>query len=148
MEAAGWTFVLGGGLVSGLGVMFLVAWIMVRLRLRGVRTGVRTIGAISKLPRRAGRPRELEVTYLDPDGRPYVLAQRWVGVLAVRPPTIGTPVVVWHRADRPEVAEVDDPSFGPVARERGLRGVGALLLALGALSFVVGAGLVLVARWL
>lgn len=147
MEAAGSIFVLLGGVMSGVGLMLLVAWVLLRLRLREVRTRVRTIGAVSKLPRRSGHPRELEVTYLDPDGRPYVFRQRWIGLLAVQLPAVGTPVTVWHLTDRPEVADVDDPSFGPVARARGSRAAGALLTGLGVLALLVGWGLVLVARW-
>ena len=147
MRAAGLIFVLFGGVMSGVGLIFLVAWVLLRLRLREMRTRVRTIGAVSKLPRRSGRQRELEVTYLDPAGRPYVLRQRWIGLLTVHPPAVGTPVTVWHRTDRPEVADLDDPSFGPVARAHGSRAAGALLAGLGVLALLVGWGLVLVAYW-
>lgn len=146
MEAAGWIFVVAGVLVLGVGAVLLGAGLLVRLRLGGIRTRVRTIGAISKLPSQSGHRRELEVTYVDQDGRPYVLRQRWSGATGFRP-SVGAPVTVWHLADSPAVAAVDSPHFGILATLRTVRATGLVTAALGTLSVLIGAGLLLIVRW-
>lgn len=111
---------------------------------RRTRTG--TTGAVSKLPRLTSSPRIVEVTYLDPAGRPHVLRQRWPGAWTGRL-GVGSPVTVWHRTDRPEVAAVDSPRFGVLAAARRLRATAAIIAVPGLLAVLVGIALALLVRW-
>lgn len=147
MAQVGAVFVAAGLLLLLVALVLGVAWALVRQRMRHWRrTGTRTTGAISKLPRHTASPRLVEVTYLDPQGHPHVVRQRWSAALADRP-SVGVPVTVWHRPDAPDVAAVDSPGLGAPVTARGLR-AGAWLVAVpGALAVLVGIGLRLVARW-
>lgn len=148
MATAGWAFVLAVPVVLIIAGALLGGALVSRLRLARWRTQrVRTTGAISKLPMASGRPRAVEVTYLGPDGRPYVLAQRRPGAPAAPAPRIALPITVLHAPEDPRIAIVDDRWMGPAARARGLRTTGLLLVLLALMSGLVGAGLLVIAGW-
>lgn len=147
MAQVGSVFIAAGGLLLLAALVLVVARVVVRRRLRHWRrTRTRTTGAVSKLPRHTASPPMVEVTYLDPEGRPQVVRQRWSAALVDRP-SVGAPVTVWHRPDAPEVAAVDSPGLGAEVTARGLRAGAWLVSVPGALAVLVGVGLRLVARW-
>ncbi|SDB92375.1 hypothetical protein GA0111570_10914 [Raineyella antarctica] len=146
MGTVGSVFAVVGFLLLAIGAVLLSTYVVVRLRVRHWRqVRVLTIGAISKLPRLTSYPHTLEVTYLDPDGRPYVLRQRWNGAFSALP-SVGDPVPVRHEVDRPEVAGVDSPLLGALVTARLLRIAGLGAVALGTLSVLVGVGLLSIMR--
>lgn len=148
MAAAGWAFLLVVPVVLVLAAVLLVGSGATHRRLSRWRTQrVRTTGAVSKLPMASGRHREVEVTYLGPDGRPYVLAQRRPAEPAAPAPRIALPITVLYAPGDPHTATVDDHWMGPAARVRGLRTGGLLLVLLGLMSGMVGAGLLVIAGW-
>lgn len=148
MATVGWAFlVAGAAIVTVAGVLIAVS-VATGRRLRQWRmTWVRTTGAISKLPYATGPRREVEVTYLGPEGRPYVLVQRRPGELAAPAPRIALPVSVLYAPEDPGAAAVDDHWMGPVARVRGARTAGLLLALLGLLAGLIGAGLLVIGGW-